>query len=75
MNEFVSISELLLNRKDKINSKDITEKLIFSLFDPSIMTQIVERVYIKVIIFLIASDWYSSIIIVTNVILHLILKN
>ena len=75
MNEFVSISELLLNRKDKINSKDITERFLFSLFDPSIMTQIVERVHIKVIIFLIASDWYSPIIIITNVFLHFILKN
>ena len=42
MNEFVSISELMQNRKDKINSKDITERFLFSLFDSSIMTQIVE---------------------------------
>ena len=53
-------------RKDKINSKDITERFLFSLFDSSIMTQIVERVYSKVIIFLIASDWCSPVI-VTNV--------
>ena len=66
MNEFVSISELMQSRKDKINSKDITERFLFSLFDSSIMTQIVERVYSKVIIFLIASDWCSPII-VTNV--------
>ena len=65
MNEFVSISELMQSRKDKINSKDITERFLFSLFDSSIMTQIVERVYSKVI-FLIASDWCSPII-VTNV--------
>ena len=73
MNEFVSISELMQIRKDKINSKDITERFLFSLFDSSIMTQIVERVYSKVI-FLIASDWCSPII-VTNVFSHLILKN
>ena len=63
------------SRKDKIiNSKDITERLLFSLFDSSMMTQIAERVYIKVIILLIASDWCSPII-VTNAFLHLILKN
>ena len=43
MNEFVSISELMQSRKDKINSKDITERFLFSLFDSSIMIQIVER--------------------------------
>ena len=59
VNEFVFISELLQNRKDKINSKDITETFLFSLFDYSIMTQIVGRVYSKVIIFLIALDWCS----------------
>ena len=32
------------SRKDKINSKDITERFLFSLFDTSIMSQIVERV-------------------------------
>ena len=74
VNELVSISELLQNRKDKINSKDITERFLFNLFDSSIMTQIVKTVYSKVIIFLIASDWCSPII-VTNVFLHLILKN
>ena len=44
MNEFASISELMQSRKDKINSKDITEKILFSLFDSSVMSQIVERV-------------------------------
>ena len=44
MNEFVSIFELMESRKDKINSKDITERFLFSLFGSSIMTQIVERV-------------------------------
>ena len=44
MIEFVSISELMQSRKDKINSKDITERFFFSLFDSSVITQIVERV-------------------------------
>ena len=44
MNEFVSISELMQSRKDKINSKDITERFLFSLFDSSVMSQIAERV-------------------------------
>ena len=39
MNEFVSISEIMQSRKDKINSKDITERILFSLFDSCIMTQ------------------------------------
>ena len=60
--------------KSKINSKDITERFLFSLFDSSIMAQIGERVYSKVIIFLIASDWCSPII-VTIAFLDLILKN
>ena len=42
-NEFVSIYQLIQRRKDKINSKDITEKFLFSLFDSSIMTEIVEK--------------------------------
>ena len=73
MNKFVSISELMQSRKDKFKSKHITKILLFSLFFSSIMTQIVERVYGKVI-FLVPSDWCSPII-VTNVFLHLILKN
>ena len=44
MNEIVSISELMQSRKNKISSKDITERFLFSLFDSSVMTQIVERV-------------------------------
>ena len=44
VNEFVSISELMESRKDIINSKDITERFLFSLFDSSIMKQMVERV-------------------------------
>ena len=38
-----SISELTQSRKDKINSKDITEIFLFSLFDSSVMSQIAER--------------------------------
>ena len=65
MNEFVSISELMQSRKDKINSKDITERFLFSLCDSSVMTQIVKRmcIYNKVILFLKASDWCSPIIV------------
>ena len=44
MNELVSIFELMESRKDKINYEDITERFLFSLFDSSVMTQIVERV-------------------------------
>ena len=61
MNEFVSISELIQSRKDKINYKDITERFLFSLFDSSVMTQIVDRMY--TVKFLIASDWRSPIIV------------
>ena len=62
MNEFVSISELMESRKDKINSKYITERFLFSLFDTSIMSQIVERVC-KISLFIIASDWCLPIIV------------
>ena len=44
MNEFVSICELTQSRKDNINSKDITGRFLFSLFDSSVMLQIAERV-------------------------------
>ena len=44
VNGFVSISEPAQSRKDKINSKDIGEKCLFSLFDSSGMSQIAERV-------------------------------
>ena len=44
MNKFVSISELTQSRIDKINSKDITGRFLFSLFDSSVMLQIAERV-------------------------------
>ena len=43
-NEFLSISELMQSRKDKIESKEITERFLFILFDSSIMTKIVKRV-------------------------------
>ena len=54
-------NELRQSRKD---SKDITERLLFSFFDTSIMSQIVER-RCKFILFLIASDWFSPIIVST----------
>ena len=41
--EFIPIFELMQSRKDKIKSKDITERFSFSLFDSSTMTQIVEK--------------------------------
>ena len=45
MNEFVLIFELMKSRKDKINSKEITESFLFNLFfDSSIMSQVVKRV-------------------------------
>ena len=59
VNESISISELMQSRKDKINSKDITKRFLFSLFDTSIMSLIVKRVC-KIILFLITSDWCSS---------------
>ena len=50
-----------LCKAEKIKSTPrILQKNLFSLFDSSIMTEIVERVYIKVK-FLIASDWCSPI--------------
>ena len=39
MNEFVWISKPMQSRKDKVNSKDITERFLFSIFDSTIMTQ------------------------------------
>ena len=61
---FFYISELTESRKVKIpiNSRDITEKLLFSLFATTFMQQIVERVC-KNILFLIASDWFSLIVV------------
>ena len=44
MNEFVSIAELTQSSKDKISSKDITDRFLFSLFDSSVASQIAERV-------------------------------
>ena len=44
VNEFVPISKLMQSRNDKINSKNITETFLFSLFDSSIMSQILESV-------------------------------
>ena len=65
MKEFVLISELMQGRKDKINSKDITERFLFSLFDSSVMAQIVESM--RTVTFLIASDWRSSIIVIRQI--------
>ena len=59
--ENVSISEHMQSRKHKINSKDITERFLFSFFYSSIMTQIVKRMC--TVKFLIASDWFSPIIV------------
>ena len=59
VNESISISELMQSRKEKINSKDVTKRFLFSLFDTSIMSLIVKRVC-KIILFLITSDWCSS---------------
>ena len=61
MNEFVSISKLMQSRKDKINSKDITESFLFILFDTSICHKYKKEC--KIILFLIAFDWCSPIII------------
>ena len=64
---FVYISKLTESRKVKIpiKSRDITEKFLFSLFDTTFMQQIVEWVC-KNILFLIASDWFS-LIVVSNI--------
>ena len=43
MDAFVSISKLMPIRKDKTNSKNITERFLFNLFDTSIMPQVVEN--------------------------------
>ena len=45
VNEFVSTSELMQSKKDQINSKDITERFLFSFFDSSILIQLVERLW------------------------------
>ena len=68
-----------LRKAEKIKStQDITERCLFSLPDSSVMTQIVERmcIFSKVILFLIAADWCSPIVVTrSNVFLHLILKS
>ena len=58
VNEFVPISEFTQNRKYKIDSKDITERFLFS---SSVMSQIAERVCTAKLLFLISSDWCSPI--------------
>ena len=70
-NEFFSISKLLQYRRDKIpihstkDFEDITERLLFSLFDTSNKSQIIE-IICKIILFLIAAECFS-VIIVTEV--------
>ena len=44
VNKFVSISEHMPSRDDKINSKGIIERFLFGLFDSQTLLQIVERV-------------------------------
>ena len=70
MNKFVSLPELMQSRKDKTNSYDNTERFLFSLFDSSTDGNSRKSMHSKVV-FLIASDWCSSVI-VTNVFLHLV---
>ena len=73
------MSKLLQDRKDKItfhSTKDfdnITERFLFSLFDTSTTSKIIESVC-KTVLFLIVADFFS-VIIVTEVFLHAILKN
>ena len=62
MNEFVSISALMQSRKYKIDSKDITERFQF-IWLINYDTNSRKNVYSKVILFLIASDWCSPIIV------------
>ena len=63
--EIFSISKLLLDKKDKIpihstkDFDDITERFLFSLFDISTTSQIIESVY-KIVLFLIAVDCFLS---------------
>ena len=70
-NEFCSISKHLQDRKDKIpihstnDFDDITERFLFSLFDTSTTSQIIESVC-KIVLFLIAAGFFS-VIIVTEV--------
>ena len=53
--------------------EDITGRFLFSLFDTSIMSRIVERVC-KIVLFLIAAGWFSPIKCICCF-LHSILKN
>ena len=39
------------SRKDKISSKDITEIFLFSLFDSSVMAQVVERMCTEMLLY------------------------
>ena len=68
---FFFISKFLQNRKGKIpihsanGFEDITERFLFSLFDTSAASQILESVC-KIVLFLTAADFFS-VIIVTEV--------
>ena len=44
VNEFVPMTKLIQIRNDKINSEDTTETFVLSLFDLSVMSEIVDRV-------------------------------
>ena len=66
--EFFPIFKLLQNRKDKIpihstkGLEDITERFLFSLFDTSATSQIIESVD-KIVLCLIAPDGFSLFIV------------
>ena len=59
----VSISKFMQSRKDEINSKYIVERFLFSLSESLIMSQIVESVCSKVVLYLKGSGWFSPIIV------------
>ena len=62
-------------KTEKIKSTPrILQKDFYLVYLTHQLWHIVERVYSNVILFFIASEWYSPII-VTKIILHLILKN
>ena len=68
--EFFTISDFFQCQKDEVQSKrskalrksrDITDKLLFSLLDASMISRIVERVW-RMVVFLIAAVWFSPIV-------------
>ena len=72
MNEFVSISELTQSGKDKINSKDITDRFLFSLFDSSVVTNSRKNVYSKVILLFIYGRYMIPILEATPMVPNLL---